>query len=62
MNSRTWETGYDCGYYEGLRNAVMFILQHCDEESFVIDKLIEWRDDAYELHKDNTRYTEEEKE
>ena len=60
MNSRTWENGYDCGYYEGLRNAVMLILRHCEEESYVIDKLIEWRDDAYELHKDNTRYTNQE--
>ena len=60
--STSWERGYDCGYYEGLRNALRLILEHSEEESIVIDKLIEWRDDAYEMHKENIDNPEEIKE
>ena len=49
-----WEEGYDCGYYEGLRNAIRYIIMniHADKQD-IIEKLAELRDDAYAQHQEN---------
>jgi len=44
----SWEAGYDCGYYEGLRNAIRYIvMQHrYNDIHAIIAALSELRDDA----------------
>ena len=49
-----WEEGYDCGYYEGLRDAIRFIAMHIGTDVHkIIKKLVEMRDDAYVQHQEN---------
>ena len=49
-----WETGYDCGYYEGLRNAIRYIAMNVGTDVHkIINALAEMRDDAYAQHIQN---------
>ena len=49
-----WEEGYDCGYYEGLRNALRYIAMnpHIDFNQVLVG-LREMRDDALAQHQEN---------
>ena len=50
----SWEVGYDCGYYEGLRNAIRFIAMNIGTDVHaIIKQLAEMRDDAYAQHFEN---------
>ena len=50
----SWEEGYDCGYYEGLRNALRYIAMHIGTDVHeIVVKLRKWRDDAYAQHMEN---------
>lgn len=51
-----WEEGYDCGYYEGLRNAVRCLIQSMGigaEVHEIIAVLREWRDNAHHQYMEN---------
>jgi len=44
----SWEEGYDCGYYEGLRNALRFIAMNIGTDVHaIIASIREMRDDAH---------------
>jgi hypothetical protein len=50
----SWEQGYDCGYYEGLRYAIRYIAMNIGTDVHaIISKLAEMRDDAYVQHREN---------
>jgi len=54
MAEEPWERGYDCGYYEGLRNAIRYIAGNIGTDVHEIIKLlVKWRDEAYELHQES---------
>lgn len=57
-----WEEGYDCGYYEALRNAIRYIIM---QQSMPLDEIIaalaEMRDDAHAQHRETSlKYGDEE--
>lgn len=55
-----WEEGYDCGYYEGLRNAIRYIAMNIGTDIHeIIGLLVDWRDDAYVQHQENLEDDEE---
>lgn len=46
--SMSWEEGYDCGYYEGLRNALRLIAMNIGTDVHaIIASIREMRDDAH---------------
>ena len=51
-----WEEGYDCGYYEGLRNALRLLAMGFGIGKSIQDihaELREMRDDAFAQHQEN---------
>lgn len=51
-----WEEGYDCGYYEGLRNALRLLAMGFGIGKSIQDihaEIREMRDDAYAQHMEN---------
>jgi hypothetical protein len=54
-----WKEGYDCGYYEGFRNAIRYIIMNIrDDIQHIIDGLAVFRDYAHAQHLENVREEE----